>query len=653
MTVNNLLVPVKSFMPASGAFRWLGDVRLAPGADADKLPLGQLERDLALRLPRRGEGAVDVRVARDAGVGGAEAYRVTIRPAEIEVAASSDAGAYYGVQTLRAMLAAGGGGGGASGAGGPSGASSGGAAGDGGASGGGAAAAEIPCGVIEDWPDFPRRGVYLDCSRGKVPKLDTLRQLVERLAHWKVNELQLYVENVFTFRKHPAIGVGYSPFAPEEIIALKDHCRAHHIRLVGSLASFGHMERILELPAYRHLGEMAGFRGLTGGTTLCPLDEGSIALVADLYSEFVPLFDAVDFNVCCDETWELGKGRSQAEAQRVGLGRVYLDFLLKLRQLCGKYGKRMNAWADIVLEHPEMLAELPKDIVMLNWQYSANGPRIARSAEIADAHLPLVVCPGTSGWLSHGSRLTNAVANVANFAAEGRRCGAEGLLNTDWGDDGHRNPLGASLHGFAHGAAHSWHGVAVNDAMFTERFCHQYFCQCQGDERLANYMRLLGGTAEMIRSPSAYRVSLYRALVDPLAAPLGGPRLADAEAKDSIGQIPADGAWEVIERVGAALADVPSPDSQRDEFEKLALAELALAGRMDMLAARRAVAAAKLRTGQCPAAADLSALADETARVSEEFQSLWLARSKPSRLADNVAKLDAAIVESRCLAAGD
>jgi hypothetical protein len=505
----------------------------------------------------------------------------------------------------------------------------------------------MPCGVVEDWPDFPRRGVYLDCSRGKVPTLSTLKQLVERLAHWKVNELQLYVENVFTFRKHPAIGVGYSPFAPEGIIALQDHCRAHHIRLVGSLSSFGHMERILELPAYRHLGEMAGFRGLAGGTTLCPLDEGSIALMADLYSEFVPLFDAVDFNVCCDETWELGKGRSEAEAQRVGLGRVYLDFLLRLRQLCGKYGKRMNAWADIVLEHPEMLGELPRDIVMLNWQYTANGPRIARSKEIADAGLPLVVCPGTSGWLSHGSRLANAVANVANFAAEGRRCGAEGLLNTDWGDDGHRNPLGASLHGFAHGAAHSWHGSAVDDATFTERFCRQYFCQRQGDERLASYMRLLGGTQDMIRSPSAYRVSLYRALVEPLAAP------AEPEAKDSIGQIPADGAQEVIDRLGPALADMPSPDGQRDEFEKLALAELALAGRMDVLAARRAVAAAKVRTGQSPSAAGLNALADETANVSEEFQSLWLARSKPSRLADNVAKLDAAIVEARCLAAGD
>jgi hypothetical protein len=627
------------------------EVRLLPAVAADSLPLGQLERDIGRDLPRRGDGVVDVRVVRDAGVGGAEGYRVTIRAGDIEVAAASDAGAYYGVQTLRALLAAGTG---------PQGRVKGDrhlrdekhvasepvpvfAAGG----------AEIPCGVIEDRPDFARRGVYLDCSRGKVPTLATLKQLVERLAHWKVNELQLYVENVFTFRKHPAIGVGYSPFTPEEIIALQDHCRSHHVRLVGSLASFGHMERILELPQYRHLGEMAGFHGLAGGTTLCPLDEGSIALVADLYSEFVPLFDAVDFNVCCDETWELGKGRSQAEAKRVGLGRVYLGFLLRLRQLCGKYGKRMNAWADIVLEHPEMLGDLPKDIVMLNWEYAANGPRIARSSEIADAGLPLVVCPGTSGWLSHGSRLANAVANVANFAAQGRARGAEGLLNTDWGDDGHRNPLGASLHGYAHGAAHSWHGSAVDDATFTERFCRQYFCQRQGDERLASYVRLLGSTHDMIRSPSAYRVSLYRALVDPLAAPLGGPRPAEPEAADSIGQIPADGAREVIERVGAALADMPSPDSQRDEFEKLALAELALAGRMDVLAARRAVAAAKLRTGQCPPAADLNALADETAKVSDEFQSLWLARSKPSRLADNVAKLDAAIVEARCLAAGD
>jgi len=50
---------------------------------------------------------------------------------------------------------------------------------------------KLPCLKIRDWPDFPRRGVMLDISRGRVPKLETLLELVEHLADFKINELQL------------------------------------------------------------------------------------------------------------------------------------------------------------------------------------------------------------------------------------------------------------------------------------------------------------------------------------------------------------------------------------------------------------------------------------------------------------------------------
>ena len=215
--------------------------------------------------------------------------------------------------------------------------------------------------------------------KGKVPKLGTLKELATWLSHWKINEIQLYVENVFTFKKHPEIGKGYSPFTSEEILSLQEHCKTHHIRLVGSLSSFGHFEKILSLPKYRHLGEKPGFRGFPGGTTLCPIDPDTIKLVAELYSEFVPLFKAEDFNVCCDETWELGKGRSEKKATRIGVGQVYLDFLLKIHRLCEKHGKRMNAWADIILNHPELLGKLPKDLVLLNWEYEHNGANITKN----------------------------------------------------------------------------------------------------------------------------------------------------------------------------------------------------------------------------------------------------------------------------------
>jgi hypothetical protein len=246
-----------------------------------------------------------------------------------------------------------------------------------------------------------------------------LKALIERLAHWKINELQLYIEDTFAFKQHPLIGKSTSRFTPEDLLEIQECCRQHHIHFVGSLTSFGHMERILALPEYRHLAELPGFADFPGGSTLCPADSGSIKLVSGLYEEFVPLFEAVDFNTCCDEPFELGKGRTKKLAAKIGVGRIYLDFLLKIHKLCQKHGKRMNAWADIVLQHPELLKELPKDIVMLNWDYGAGGESVRRHGEIAAAGLPSVACPGTSSWGSHGSRLGNAIDNVAEFAAAG------------------------------------------------------------------------------------------------------------------------------------------------------------------------------------------------------------------------------------------
>src|SRR5512140_1870886 len=55
----------------------------------------------------------------------------------------------------------------------------------------------LPCFEVEDWPDFPARGVMLDISRDRVPQMNTLYELVDRLAGWKVNQLQLYTEHTF------------------------------------------------------------------------------------------------------------------------------------------------------------------------------------------------------------------------------------------------------------------------------------------------------------------------------------------------------------------------------------------------------------------------------------------------------------------------
>ncbi|HAL45575.1 MAG: hypothetical protein A2Y12_14495 [Planctomycetes bacterium GWF2_42_9] len=510
-----------------------------------------------------------------------EGYKIEILPDGTQIYSATEAGSFYAIQTLKDLAVI--------------------------------YNDKVPCCVIDDKPDFARRGVYLDCSRGKVPKLSTLKHLVERLAHWKINELQLYIENVFTFKKHPEIGKGYSPFTPAEILDLQEYCKKYHIRLVGSLASFGHFERVLSLPKYQNLGELAGYRGYPGGTTLCPTDPGSIKLVSDLYSEFVPLFEADDFNVCCDETWELGEGRSKKLADKIGKGELYLQFLLKIYNLCQKYGKRMNVWADIVLKHPELLKKLPKDIVMLNWEYEAEGKNIYRTKEIAKAGLPFMVCPGTSSWLTHGTRMPASMGNITNFAKQGRKFGAEGLLNTDWGDQGHRNLLGVSLHSFAHGAAQSWNGKAVDNENFTDNFCFNFFSQ--KDNKLSKAIQKLGRNYITCGTNVPNRSWLYLALIEPAK---------NIEPDSYIYQMNDKGLKEIINRTALAKA------RHTNSFENIALEEIVLAQEMDKLAAKRALALKHKNYSE------LKNVSKEIQKMADEFKRLWLIRNKPSRLKDNL-----------------
>jgi hypothetical protein len=610
------LIPVKQYESARGVFRVPEAVTLSGAAPGDALPLGQLAGDLAqhgviARVTAGAGASAAVRIRRDSRVAGAEAYEMTIGPDGVEVRASADAGAYYAVQTLRDLVALHG--------------------------------REIPACEIGDAPDFARRGVYHDCSRGKVPTVETLKALVERLARWKVNELELYVENVFTFKRHPAIGRGYSPFTADEILALADHCRAHHVRLVGSLASFGHMEKILALAEYQHLGELAGAGGWPGGTTLCPTDPGSIALLADLYAEFVPLFEARDFNACCDETWELGKGRSKADAERLGVGRVYLDFFKKVHALCAKHGKRMNAWADIVLEHPETLAEVPRDACMLNWDYHPEGTRIRRTREIVEAGLAVMVCPGTNAWNSHGCRLEMGMRNIARFAEEGIASGAEGLLNTDWGDGGHRNPLAVSLHNLAFGAAQAWNHAATRAEGFTERFCRHLFGDALGvsSEDLAAAIRTLGGAHEALGLGYANATPLYTTFLGPVEKFL----VAEHPQGAALDRVSA----AALAKHAEALSALRWPTATEDAGAFLAatMEEYALAAKLDALACRRTAALKQLRAGKTPDAEELRRLADATDETARDLERVWLLGNRPSRLRDILEGLAQAVSDYR------
>ncbi len=345
----------------------------------------------------------------------------------------------------------------------------------------------LPCLKIRDWPDFARRGVMLDISRGRVPKLKTLLELVEHLADFKINEFQLYTEHTFAYRRYQSVWQSWGALTGEEIRKLDARCQQLGIDLVPNQNSFGHLGHILEHPQLKKLAEVSGPYPDASGefvrqpSTLAPNHPGTLPFLRGLYDELLPNFPSRFFNVGCDETFDLGHGRSKKLCAVKGQGRVYLDFLKQIHREVSARGKRMMFWGDIILRYPKLIKELAKlgrdalprvqadrqvspTIIALNWGYEANHPFDREAALFAKAKIPFYVCPGTSTWQTLIGRHDNALANLRSAAQAGRRHGAMGYLITDWGDGGHPQPLAVSYLPYLAGASLSWCAKTFDEA---------------------------------------------------------------------------------------------------------------------------------------------------------------------------------------------
>lgn len=321
----------------------------------------------------------------------------------------------------------------------------------------------LPAVEIEDWPAFSTRGVMLDVSRCRVPRMDELFRVVELLASLKINHLQLYTEHTFAYAGAEDIWGGWAPLTADEIRRLDEHCRGVGIELAANQNCFGHLHRWLSAPRFRDLAELHGdwmfdLWPRSGAFSLCPIDAGSERFVQRLLDELAPCFSSPLVNIGCDETFDVGQGRSRAEVERRGRAAVYLEFVGKVAGLVKRMGRRPMFWADIALTHPERVGEIPEDLIALAWGYEPDSPFERWCELLGGAGREVWVCPGTSSWRSITGRTSERRGNIDAAARAGVAHGVRGFLVTDWGDTGHWQQWPIAMQGIAHGAHAAWAG---------------------------------------------------------------------------------------------------------------------------------------------------------------------------------------------------
>ncbi len=486
--------------------------------------------------------------------------------------------------------------------------------------------AVLPGCVVRDWPGLSFRGISDDISRGQVSTLADFQHLVRLLARHKLNVYMPYLEDIVRLEGLPGFGEGRGALTRQEITALVRFADSLHVRVIPIFQTLGHYENLLHQSAYRHLAEFPGAH------TLSPAGEATYRFLDQALGELIPAFPDSLLNIACDESWDLGKGSSRPLVARLGSAGAHAGHYRKVYDLVTARGKQVMMYGDIILNHPAILQQLPRGIVIVDWHYNAakEYPSVAR---FRAAGFPVVVSPGLSNWNRIHPDWDTALDNIENLTRVGARQGALGTVTSSWCDNGAANFRQLNLWGYAFAAACAWRPEATVDRAAAERAFWRSFLALEDPAPMIELNRLL--------------VTLGKGftLYDFWRQPQAGPAESGG-AGQSVG--PAARATTILaalDRADRLLATVrAASQANRDWLELPAYALAAgrlLGGKYRWVADHQALA------GKTPSAAQAAKLAENAGRLERgyrenraAFERLWTAFNRPAGLEYNLALFD-------------
>lgn len=294
-----------------------------------------------------GSDAAAVRFVRNPAVSGAEAYRLTVKPEGVTIAASGGSGFLYGAMTLTQLLGA-----------------------------GDSANARIPALEIADSPRFAWRGLMVDTAR-HFQSLESLRAIVDHMAEVKLNVLHIHLTDdqgwrfevkrypkltqVGAWRKGTDSGQGEGPrtggfYTQDELRALVAYAKARGVTLVPEIDLPGHAQALLA--AYPELGVIGAQPEVSHDWGINPYlfnpgPEG-MAFVRNVLDELMDVFPSEVIHLGGDEAvkdqWERSP-QVQAQMRKLGItseNALQSWMIEELAQYIGQHGRRLIGWDEIL-----------------------------------------------------------------------------------------------------------------------------------------------------------------------------------------------------------------------------------------------------------------------------------------------------------------
>ena len=300
--------------------------RLAPACGS--VPAHLAERCARLLGGSTGTAPATLEVAPELGPEGCE---LTISADAISLRAGSNTGFDYGLDRIEQLTTAG----------------------------------RIRTGYIRDWPALERRGFQLNFGGLRHLTAGAASGLLHTMRQWRLNTVLLEYENRFPYQAHPQIAAA-DQLTTDEVAGLVATAAALGIEVIPLQQCLGHVDYILRHDSYAGLREEEVERD-----QWCPLHPGSLDLFRTLADDMAAQHPGRRYlHLGGDETRRLGTcPRCAAFVADRGKGALYLKFVQQAVAHAMDLGLTPILWDDMVCHYPEILDELPREVVIMYWEY--------------------------------------------------------------------------------------------------------------------------------------------------------------------------------------------------------------------------------------------------------------------------------------------
>ncbi|MDD4871525.1 MAG: family 20 glycosylhydrolase [Kiritimatiellae bacterium] len=323
----------------------------------------------------------------------------------------------------------------------------------------------IPEVEIQDAPAIAFRGVHVCWFPESNPK--TIEKALHLAAYYKFNYVVLESWGIFPYKSHPELTWKNSQVSRRTLKKLIKTGQDLGVTFIPQLNIFGHAtasrhisgkHAVLDFnPSVQSLFEPDGW-------TWCLSNPATRKVLEDAVIELYDFFEQPPyFHIGCDEAYTLATCR---DCRRSDYYQLFKDHIMHFHDVLTRQRNcKLMMWHDMLLdskdsrwsgyialgsmEHnlPKLVDELPKDIIICDWQYGApkKEEKWPTMRYFNEKGFPVLACP----WL-----------NKPGITSQGRLVKDEnmmGLLCTTW-----HGLQGSGLLGiYVNGASAGWGSVAA------------------------------------------------------------------------------------------------------------------------------------------------------------------------------------------------